>query len=363
MSLLQIKRIVLVATACILIPGCDILDHKVFDWPEEKARTAQASEHPDPAATTTNPPKPPVVTPTPTPSPAMATPPTTTTPPVTATASGCRLQGWVQPRNLQVIAIGIRAEDKRTQGEPLQALLEISQSQPLALILSSPQATRWKVEAMPGTTIAAIYLTGSGRQQVEATGVPAFNTTEPTLAKCGYGYIAVDNLSVSNPISEHLFGKRIDQIAFYNPATRRVDSIGQSAQPIAAQPVAPGHSAPTPAPRTASPDALPDGKSGLDEAVRRGYLREARPDDIDAFMRTMQSATAYNSQQPNRPDHLFAVYVVQREFTLPPGLFGAHAASFIVPKGLPRPHGELGHSTLYDWNTMTCAGVDCWGSR
>jgi hypothetical protein len=51
--------------------------------------------------------------------------------------------------------------------------------------------------------------------------------------------------------------------------------------------------------------------------------------------------------------------VVLKPFRLPPGLYGAHSATFFVPKGVPRPTGELGHSVLYDFNTLTCAGTFC----
>lgn len=52
-------------------------------------------------------------------------------------------------------------------------------------------------------------------------------------------------------------------------------------------------------------------------------------------------------------------YVVLKAFTLPEGLYGAHSGTFFVPKGVPRPRGTLGHSTLYDFNTLTCTGAGC----
>jgi hypothetical protein len=38
---------------------------------------------------------------------------------------------------------------------------------------------------------------------------------------------------------------------------------------------------------------------------------------------------------------------------------GAHSGTFFVPKGVPRPHGTLGHSTLHDFNTPNCTGAGC----
>jgi hypothetical protein len=45
--------------------------------------------------------------------------------------------------------------------------------------------------------------------------------------------------------------------------------------------------------------------------------------------------------------------------TVPAGLYGANAATFFVPKGVARPSGQLGHSKIYDFNTMTCVGLTC----
>jgi hypothetical protein len=60
-----------------------------------------------------------------------------------------------------------------------------------------------------------------------------------------------------------------------------------------------------------------------------------------------------------RMPSMFRAYVVLKAYTLPAGLYGANSATFFVPRGVPRPTGERGHSTIYDFNTMGCAGVMC----
>ena len=52
-------------------------------------------------------------------------------------------------------------------------------------------------------------------------------------------------------------------------------------------------------------------------------------------------------------------YVVLKPFELPPGLYGAHSATFFVPNGVSRPTGNPGHSAIYDFNTLTCQGAIC----
>jgi hypothetical protein len=55
----------------------------------------------------------------------------------------------------------------------------------------------------------------------------------------------------------------------------------------------------------------------------------------------------------------FRTYVVQGRMAYPSGLYGAHAAVFIVLKGIPQPLGNPGHSAVYDWNTLMCDGALC----
>lgn len=56
-------------------------------------------------------------------------------------------------------------------------------------------------------------------------------------------------------------------------------------------------------------------------------------------------------------------YVVLKEFAMPAGLYGAHSATFIVPKGVPVPTGKLGHSRVLDYNAMQCTGALCRSDR
>lgn len=59
------------------------------------------------------------------------------------------------------------------------------------------------------------------------------------------------------------------------------------------------------------------------------------------------------------PVSFYGGHVVLKALTMPVGLYGAHSTSFYIPQGVPIPTGNLGHSTLYDWNSLTCTGSDC----
>lgn len=104
------------------------------------------------------------------------------------------------------------------------------------------------------------------------------------------------------------------------------------------------------------PDTRPGGEAGLALGVREGYLREARNSDMNEWRVTQKPGDA---RADSSGFAMHNAYVVLKPYRVPSGLYGAHAAKFYVPRGVPRPTGELGHSAIYDFNTRTCAGVTC----
>ncbi len=97
-------------------------------------------------------------------------------------------------------------------------------------------------------------------------------------------------------------------------------------------------------------------------------LREARSSDIEAWkdaydaanrrdVPPVSGASERGSSGGERIVH--NGYVVLKAMRIPAGLYGAHSATFIVPRGVPRPTGNLGHSQILDYNTLTCAGATC----
>lgn len=104
------------------------------------------------------------------------------------------------------------------------------------------------------------------------------------------------------------------------------------------------------------PDTRPGGEAGLVLGVREGYLREARNSDRNEWLATQKPGDA---RADSSAFAMLNAYVVLKPYRLPSGLYGAHSAKFYVPRGVPRPTGELGHSVIYDFNTRTCAGVTC----
>jgi hypothetical protein len=66
-----------------------------------------------------------------------------------------------------------------------------------------------------------------------------------------------------------------------------------------------------------------------------------------------------DNRKAYRPKNVINGYVILKPFEIPAGLYGGHMATFFLAEGVPFPKGDLGHSTLYDLNTMKCQGTMC----
>lgn len=100
----------------------------------------------------------------------------------------------------------------------------------------------------------------------------------------------------------------------------------------------------------------------LDDAVRNGILRKATTADIKAFYAAYveKKYTSKNLAVPIKEDALSVTsvdisraYVVLKEFTYPSGMNRENSVVFFIPKGVPEPDGEIGHSAFYDFATLT----------
>jgi hypothetical protein len=110
-------------------------------------------------------------------------------------------------------------------------------------------------------------------------------------------------------------------------------------------------------------------QAALDEAVRRGIVRKATADDVRAFRDAYveKRYTSKNLPVPGKEDALSVTkvdisraYVVLGKFAYPPGMVGENRVVFFIPKGVPEPSGEWGHSAFYDFETLT---VGCTAAR
>ncbi len=227
----------------------------------------------------------------------------------------------------------------------------------VALMLGSYDPTVWHVGWSRGTRIVAVLVGGYHRQVVTGLpkDVPVIVSTYDNKGPCGYFYVTAEKAPTLNPIARRAFGRGIDMLY---PATQGSVLVGAAAAGMITDASAQADSA------FRIADDMAAGEAGLAYAVSRGWLREATSADADAWLAARASRPQADvppiagGTPPGRMT-MHNGYVVLKPFRLPAGLHGAHSATFFVPKGVARPTGNLGHSVLYDFNTLTCAGTFC----
>ena len=97
---------------------------------------------------------------------------------------------------------------------------------------------------------------------------------------------------------------------------------------------------------TAAPIA---GPAGLEEAVREGLLRKATSADAEAWSNAVAQSSPNRDVPPiagqcrTKPPTppIYNAYVVPKPFTYPSGLYGGNSATFLIPKGVSKPTGNL----------------------
>jgi hypothetical protein len=116
-------------------------------------------------------------------------------------------------------------------------------------------------------------------------------------------------------------------------------------------------------------DKIHNPQPALEKAIREGSIRKATATDVKAFQNAYIEKKYKNKNTPV-PDNenalavgevdLSHAYVVLKAFTYPSGLVNKYRVVFFTPEGVPEPKGDIGHSAVYDFNTLT---VGCTAAR
>lgn len=232
-------------------------------------------------------------------------------------------------------------------------------SSPVVLMLGAYEPTVWNIGWSPQTRIVGVLVSGYHRQTIAGlpASMPRLNSSYENKGACGYFYLSESRLDQVNPIARRLFGQPVARAFIANNGLVTVGTAnGTGMVTDASQP----------------PDQFRNrsvplaGEAGLRDAVAKGLLREARSSDAQEWQVAYDAANKKDvppvsgaSDNRRTRSYLHNGYVVLKAMQIPAGLYGAHSATFIVPYGVPRPTGNPGHSTLLDYNTMTCAGASC----
>ncbi len=243
-----------------------------------------------------------------------------------------------------------------------------SPGKPVVLMLGAYEPTVWNIGWSPGTQILAVLVGGYHRQAVAGLEkeTPVLVSSYDNRGPCGYFYVtpAPENLALLNPLAKRVFGRAVDMVF---PANKGKVLIGEA--------LVAGTRLVTSTATT--PESFHDktapmaGPAGVEDAVRKGLLRRATAADADAWadavlqnspQRDIPPVAGQGVPKPPKPP-MYNTYVVLKPFTYPAGLYGGNSVTFLIPKGVPKPDGNPGHSGVYDFNTLSCQAPGGCGGR
>ncbi len=241
-----------------------------------------------------------------------------------------------------------------------------SPNQPVVLMLGAYEPTVWNVGWSGKTKILAVLVGGYHRQAIAGLepDTPRINSSYDNRGPCGYFYVTPDNLAPLNPLAKRVFERPVNMVF---PAVKGKVVVGTP----------PAVGTPLVTSSAVKPESFRDttaplaGPAGVEDAVRKGLLRKASAADADAWVdavlqnsppRDIPPVAGQGVTKPPKPP-MYDTYVVLKPFTYPAGLYGGHSVTFLIPKGVPRPDGNPGHSSVYDFNTLSCQGPGGCGGR
>ena len=288
-----------------------------------------------------------------------------------ATVSVCEFAGLTVPDNTAVYAAGGYAgrdagfQIDQSGHEARQFDIAVnSPDRPVILLLGAYEPTIWNLGWSEGTNIIAVLVSGYHRQVVSGlkSDTPVVNSSYDNKGPCGYFYIGKSGNRSLNPLSRKLFGKPVELVYLGDKKGKIVvgESLSGNERLLTSAKTTPGSFRDTTAPLA--------GKAGLDDAVAKGLIRRATPADADQWVREV----AANAPQQDVPPiagqgmpkppgpSIYNAFVVLKQFTYPPGLHGAHSATFFIAPDVPTPKGDPGHSVVYDFNQLIrCHAAQC----
>lgn len=229
----------------------------------------------------------------------------------------------------------------------------------VVLVLGAYEPSVWNISREPRTRIAGVFVTGYHRQAIAGlgTGTPMLNSSYEEKGTCGYSYFSRNKPEEMDSHVRRVFGR--------SAQTYFVASNGQLVMGDAETPASTVQEGTADFNRFRDERAPLTGQAGVEKLLSDGVLRKAQSSDLLGWkeaQRRSQGLPPLNvagSQNEASSNLSFRPYVVQGPMTFPSGLYGGHAVTFIVPKGVPRPLGNPGHSAVYDWNTLSCDGALC----
>ncbi|WP_334223725.1 lysozyme inhibitor LprI family protein [Thiosocius teredinicola] len=237
-----------------------------------------------------------------------------------------------------------------------------SPDRPVALILGAYEPSIWNVAWTQGTEISAVVATGYHRQAVAGLpkDIPILISSYDNRGPCGYTYITEKNLRKINPLSRRVFGRDVTLVHYASKGSLVFgNEINQNDNLLTSKDTPPEMFFDKTVPLA--------GQAGLEDFARKGLIRKHTNQDserwakmkADMYKGELPPVASGSSSSTFKPRYVHNGYVILKKITIPAGLYGGNSATFFLNEGVPYPEGKLGHSTLYDFNTMSCSGTGC----
>ena len=268
----------------------------------------------------------------------------------------CKFDSLELPNKFKVYAAGNYAGKpvnfQIDQSGSLAGQIDVSVNnltEPVVLMLGAYDPTVWNIKWTEGTKILAVFASGYHRQVI--AGLPhetsKLISTHENRSKCGDFYIKSNELNVLNPKARMLFNQNVDKVYLAENGNVLVGNPIKTKQTFVTSNDAP--------PSSYYDESAPlAGKLGLDKAVSEGLIRKAINSDaehwVDEYAKTLSyedipPVEGLGRPKPKKPD-ISDAYVIIKPFTYPAGLYGGHSVTFFIPKGVPTPKVNSGHSTV-----------------
>ena len=288
--------------------------------------------------------------------------------PTTVKKPTCRFNGLVLPSKVAIFASGAYAgrllDQQIDESGHWATRIDITVNHPetpVVLMLGAYEPTVWNISWAADTRIVAVFASGYHRQAIAGLdkSVPTLISTFDNAGQWGYFHVDADKTSWLNPLAQILFGQAVDRVYLAKNGAVNIGFPVQAKKAVT--------SSQTPPEFYFSKLRPLSGLAGVNEAVKNADIRRANQEDSDAWLVALNQNTVTTGVPPIdnadlsfvQAPRLFNAYVVLKPFAYPPGLYGANSATFFIPHGVPVPTGDKGHSTLYDFNTLSCRGPAC----
>jgi len=251
-----------------------------------------------------------------------------------------------------------------------------SPKKPVALILSAYEPSIWNIGWTKNTKILAIVATGYHRQALAGIteDTPIIISTYDNKNECGYAYISSSDKSQIQELSKKIFKREPNAVLLSNKGTTIIgDTINIKERLIQSNYIT--------LKDILDNDIYIVGKAKLEKEEKSGNIRKATQNDVDEWLQRYTALLENKNREITLPgimrngtntviddgfgrrqfniESIYNGYVIEKEFTFPDQLTGTNSATFFLKKGVPYPNGDPGHSTVFDFNNMTCTGFEC----